>query len=88
MRDFINYLENENIIKSLKEYYRNGLFSPNAECFLKRIIERLKVLKTSTESKKNRMSLDLNQQKFDIISNLYGKTRDYKEKKKLGEFYT
>ncbi|MFX0104734.1 MAG: Eco57I restriction-modification methylase domain-containing protein, partial [Candidatus Hodarchaeota archaeon] len=25
---------------------------------------------------------------FDIISNLYGKTRDYKEKKKLGEFYT
>ena len=88
MQDFIDYLENEKIIRGLKEYYRHGIINQNSEVFLNRIIKNLRSLKNFKNSQKDLILFDVNTQNFDVFSTIYEKTRNHKEKKKLGEFYT
>ncbi len=88
MQDFIEYLKKEKIFRKLKEYYKNNFIIPKDEVFLNRIIQSFSGLNIVKERKKNRVFFDLSNQRFDIFSALYEKTRNHKEKKKLGEFYT
>ncbi len=88
MQDFIDYLEKENIIRNLKQFYKVGLNNHDSNFILNSIIENLDSFNNANNAIKNNISSDLSNFNFDIFSNIYEKTRKHKEKKKLGEFYT
>lgn len=84
MQNFINYLEKENIIGNLYQFYNVELNDQTIDNFLNRIIKILKSLKNSEKT----ISLDIFAIEFDVFTKIYEDMRNHKEKKKLGEFYT
>ncbi len=88
MRDFIDYLEKQNVIRNLKQYYKFGLNTHYDIEILNRITESLAPYNNVNQSIIDNSSSDLNNIDLDIFSTIYEKTRSHKEKKKLGEFYT
>jgi hypothetical protein len=88
MQDFINYLEKENIIKHLKQFYKVSAENHDSDIFFKKMFESLVLFNDDKKSIKRPISSDFDEKNFDIFSNLYEKSRNHKEKKRLGEFYT
>ncbi|MFX0003181.1 MAG: Eco57I restriction-modification methylase domain-containing protein [Candidatus Hermodarchaeota archaeon] len=88
MQDFVNYLEKENVIRKLKEFYKVGLNNHIKAIFLNRILETLALFNNEEKPNKYNISSDLSNKNLDIFSKIYEKTRNHKEKKKFGEFYT
>ena len=88
MQDFIDYLEKENVIGNLKQFHKVSLNNHNGDVFLNRIIESLGSFNNAENTIKDSISFDLYDINFDVFSKIYEKTRNHKEKKKLGEFYT
>ncbi len=88
MQDFIEYLEKENIINNIKNCYKNPQLNKDDEIFLNKLIQNLTFIINLKDINNNQSHLSLNAQKFDIFSNLYAKSRNHRNKKKLGEFYT
>ena len=87
MQDFIDYLEKGNVVRNLKQFYKVGLNSHFNEILLDRIIENLRSLNSSRKTINSEIPA-LESKDSDVLGNMFEKTRDHKQKKKLGEFYT
>ncbi|MFX1593069.1 MAG: Eco57I restriction-modification methylase domain-containing protein [Promethearchaeota archaeon] len=88
MQDFIDYLEKENVIRNLAQFYKVDLNGHFNGVFLNKIIESLSSLNNGEMKMKDSISSDLDILNLDLFSKLYERTRIHKEKKKFGEFYT
>ncbi|MFX0155760.1 MAG: Eco57I restriction-modification methylase domain-containing protein [Candidatus Hodarchaeota archaeon] len=75
MQDFIDYLNKENIIQNLKNYYKNDIDSQIEDNLTNKVIENLSLIN----------NIDFS---HDIFINIYNHMRNHEEKKALGEFYT
>jgi len=88
MQDFIDYLEKENIIRNLKQFYKVGFKEHKNHIFLHRIIENLNSFDNGEKTIKDTIFSEYYKLNFDLISRIYEKARNHKEKKEFGEFYT
>ncbi|MFX0020726.1 MAG: Eco57I restriction-modification methylase domain-containing protein [Candidatus Hermodarchaeota archaeon] len=79
MQDFIDYLEKDNIIGKLRQFYNFGSNEQNNSNSLNHIIKSLESLNSSSgELIEN----------SDVLISVYEQLRNHQEKKKYGEFYT
>ncbi len=88
MQDFIDYLEKEKIIRNLRKFYKVGFNEHNSHIFLNNIIENLITFNNGEKTIKDTTSSEYYNINFDLISRIYEKARNRREKKELGEFYT
>ena len=85
MQDFIDYLDQENLIQNLIDDYKLTADNNNELNLLNSIIEKLYVVKGKLNLSEEDSIIG---SKFDIFGDIYEKTLIHEEKKKLGEFYT
>jgi len=88
MQDFIDYLEKGKVVRNLKQFYKVDLKNHFSEILLNRVIKNLRSLNSSGKTINGNIHSNLEIKDFDVLGKLFEKTRDHKEKKKLGEFYT
>ena len=85
MKRFFKYMNQENLTKSLSEYYNLNTKNHEETNFLDEILGKFYLLKEKLNNQKNDNDFYL---KFDYLGNIYEDTLVHEEKKKLGEFFT
>ncbi len=85
MSHFIDFLKNGKIIDKCTEYYKNNIKSNSEICLLEKILKKFEEnFVINTQSKFREIS-NLN---LDLISGLYQNSKNHKNRKDLGEFFT
>jgi len=85
MQDFIDYLDQENLIQNLIDDYKLRADDNNELNLLNSLIEKLYAFKGRLNLPEEDSIIGCN---FDLFGDIYEKTLIHEEKKKLGEFYT
>jgi len=86
MKEFLEFLKDNNIIPLIKKKYKNSLKSKDVEELLQEIIEHLLNLQNTEDISTSKE--DFSQNKIDLIGDVYQNIVSIAHRKNLGEFYT
>ena len=86
MKEFLEFLKDNNIIPLIKKKYKNSLKSRDIEEILQEIIEHLLNLRNTEAISTSKE--DFYQNKIDLIGDIYQNIVSIAHRKSLGEFYT